>query len=333
MAEQADLEHSKDYYLQDRTRLNGQPKRTIGDYVESNGILVPRRFETFEEAIRFKGDVLARSEHPQDYDGGSGVFSSCWIGKGSAVKSLEDLYCKVIPKNMFGEFLGGGHEIYCEYAGIDVKEFCKSLSFSFWEEIPGLNYLIVADSSVEGRYHIRASNGKLEGGRHGYGLYEKGKLIAQGGKPTPGTLSRKSRSYAERLVEMYETVRRLEHFDPNHCPIIEAQIHMGDIYFLQYHGCREFSPANFTLLPRQEKHRVPLSFVRGASGPEGMVLDSIILRAWTVDPEENLKDLYKREAQISGDCLHQMFAEFMSRRWKLYLEPSEPWKVFGHLSD
>ena len=39
-----------DYYTSDPSRLHGQPKRTIGDYVASQGILVPRRFDTLEEA-------------------------------------------------------------------------------------------------------------------------------------------------------------------------------------------------------------------------------------------------------------------------------------------
>ena len=43
-----------DYYLEDKSRLNGQPKRTIADYVEQKGILVPRRFDTLAEARKSK---------------------------------------------------------------------------------------------------------------------------------------------------------------------------------------------------------------------------------------------------------------------------------------
>ena len=58
-----------DYYLEDRSRLNGQPKRTIGDYVESQGILVPRRFDNLVDARKSNKAVLLRSEHSQEYDG------------------------------------------------------------------------------------------------------------------------------------------------------------------------------------------------------------------------------------------------------------------------
>jgi hypothetical protein len=34
-----------DHYLENPERLKGQPKRTIADYVEQNGILVPCGFD------------------------------------------------------------------------------------------------------------------------------------------------------------------------------------------------------------------------------------------------------------------------------------------------
>ena len=52
-----------------------QPKKAVGDYVASEGILVPRRFETFEEAqfaAQSDTSVIARSEHPDEYSGPSG---------------------------------------------------------------------------------------------------------------------------------------------------------------------------------------------------------------------------------------------------------------------
>ncbi len=51
----------------------------IVDYVEDAGFLVPRRFKDLEEALDFVdqgGKVIMRSEHPQDYDGVSGLLES-----------------------------------------------------------------------------------------------------------------------------------------------------------------------------------------------------------------------------------------------------------------
>jgi len=69
-----------DYYLEDRSRLQGQPKRTIADYVEQQGILVPRRFDSLEEAQASGLPILARSEHSQDYDGVSGLLGIFRLG-------------------------------------------------------------------------------------------------------------------------------------------------------------------------------------------------------------------------------------------------------------
>ena len=65
-----------DHYINNPEELKGQPKRTIADYVEQNGILVPKRFDSLAEARRFDGEVLLRSEHTQDYDGASGMLRS-----------------------------------------------------------------------------------------------------------------------------------------------------------------------------------------------------------------------------------------------------------------
>ncbi len=49
-----------------------RPKAAVAEYLEGKGIAVPRRFATQEEALDFVaqgGQVIVRSEHPQDYDG------------------------------------------------------------------------------------------------------------------------------------------------------------------------------------------------------------------------------------------------------------------------
>ena len=70
-----------DYYLEDIARLEGQPKRAIADYVEQNGILVPRRFASLQDARASGLPIIARSEHPQDYAGASGILKSLLLYK------------------------------------------------------------------------------------------------------------------------------------------------------------------------------------------------------------------------------------------------------------
>lgn len=68
----------KDYWQSGAEELT-QPKRQVGDYVESEGFSVPNRFETLDEAlslVKAGGTVLMRSEHPDEYDGPSGLHDS-----------------------------------------------------------------------------------------------------------------------------------------------------------------------------------------------------------------------------------------------------------------
>ncbi len=48
-----------DFYIEHPEELNCQPKKTIGDYVESCGIPVPRRFESLAEA---RADTLSSKD-------------------------------------------------------------------------------------------------------------------------------------------------------------------------------------------------------------------------------------------------------------------------------
>jgi hypothetical protein len=70
------------------------PKREIGDYVESQGFLVPRRFDTLDETlevVRVGGEIILRSEHPDDYDGPSGLMDSYRLGPDTFV-DCQDVF-------------------------------------------------------------------------------------------------------------------------------------------------------------------------------------------------------------------------------------------------
>src|SRR5665811_876042 len=76
------------------------PKQEISDYVESQGFLVPRRFDTLDEAldvVRAGGEIILRSEHPDDYDGPSGLMDSYRLGS----DTFED--CQAVFER-YGDF-------------------------------------------------------------------------------------------------------------------------------------------------------------------------------------------------------------------------------------
>ncbi len=70
-----------------------QPKREIALYVSSQGVQVPTLFEGIDEALESGREFIIRSEHPQEYQGMSGVLQSHLVSK-------EDL---VFTKNLIDE--------------------------------------------------------------------------------------------------------------------------------------------------------------------------------------------------------------------------------------
>jgi len=75
-------ETSIDWWMSEASSLQ-MPKREIADYVESQGFLVPKRFDTLDEAldvVRAGSEIVIRSEHRDEYDGPSGLMSSYRVG-------------------------------------------------------------------------------------------------------------------------------------------------------------------------------------------------------------------------------------------------------------
>ena len=118
-----------DFYLQNPEELKGKPKATISDYVEQNGILVPRRYTTLEDALKSGVPIIARSELPQDYDGASGLFHSPIILQ--VGKITEDEIKRKYLSNQESLYIH-----YCSAFGIDRIMLLDDLSFSFWEKFP-----------------------------------------------------------------------------------------------------------------------------------------------------------------------------------------------------
>lgn len=276
-----------DYYLQDISRIEGQPKRTIADYVEQNGILVPRRFYSLAEARRSHKHILLRSEHPQEYDGISGLLDSFSLSSSSfpvkGSQSIEEVRQRYFEKE---EKEKGTplYKQYCKSLGLDEDEFRRQTSFSIWEALSGLNRTVIADSSIDGRYHIMTFRDEKANRLFNYAIVENGKLVQEFIRPLPEELKEGLRG----LIEIYEQVRHLGRFDPNNCPIMEFQTHNGKNYFLQYHRARNFSPSGFTLERVLQDGEIEVPFVRGATSKDGENFKVTVYYAgkWYFNPED-----------------------------------------------
>lgn len=289
-----------DYYLEDKTRLANQPKRTIGDYVESEGILVPKRFNSFQEAWnwRTRYEFMARSEHPLDYDGASGIIPSMNIYNVAiyGIKKEEDVYKSILGSN---RAIARIVEL-ANLLNLKPKKFISGISFSYWEKINGFNRAIVADSAVENKYHIMTKdNSEFVN----YSIYEKGSLKSLGSE------MKDKEKDAKELVAFYERIRNLPRFDKNHCPIIEVQTTPeGKNYFLQSHRTVDFRPADFFLERQTEKGEVESWFVRGATPKEGINMKTLISRKKLIPIPEEAESF----SQFVG--INPIFEEIMTRK-------------------
>lgn len=312
-----------DWYLEDKNRLKGQPKRTIGDYVEQNGILVPKRFDSLDEARASGLAIIARSEHTQDYDGSSGVLNSPILDKPEEI-SYEELKSKMLKNSMFAV-------PYCRLHGINSEDFGKEVSLSFWEHLQGFNSHIITDSAVKERYHITTTGiDSKEGFFFNYVLINKGSVVRNLVQPLPNELM----NNLGNLVEIYETVRNLERFDPNHCPIMEFQVSNGKNYFLQYHKTRDFKETTFKLERPVEEGETEAQFVRGATPPEGTTCNALVYYSASYT---KLWDKIIQTDEASFDFHYNyMYSEAVYRQRKLQLrlfEHSLDWsmaKLYSH---
>jgi len=258
-----------DYYIQNPDRLEGQPKRTIADYVEQNGILVPRRFDSLVEARRSHRGILLRSEHPQEYGGVSGLLDSFRLSSSHfAVRGSTDV--EEVKQRYFEKedntIRTPKYKQYCKFLGLDEDEFKQQVSFSIWEALSGTNRTVIADSAIPNRYHIMTFRDKKGDYLFNYAIVEDGELAQEFVMPLPEEI----KDGLGDLVRVYEEVRNLDRFDPNHCPIMEFQTHNGRNYFLQYHRARDFSPSTFTLERDLQDGEIEVPFVRGATSKDGM---------------------------------------------------------------
>ncbi len=306
-----------DFYLEHPEALENQPKRAIAQYVESNGLLVPRRFASLEQAQKSGQRIIARSEHSQDYNGVSGmVYSPKLKERIEDEITLRDFAFK----RSNGLFQDQNHIVqYCSLLHLDPEKFEKEISFSFWQYLEGYNQTVIADSAIPERYHIMTSRRKERvNPLYNYTFVEKGIAAHGGGSTLPAELKDRLHS----LIEFYETVRHLSRFDPNHCPIMEFQHGQKHTYFLQYHRTRDFQPATFSLDKEPNREWFKAFFVRGATLPDGIHDNLIVAPA-----DQTVKkwgDLTTWNLPLSEDSFFPctapiMYEEIMAKRRRVQI--------------
>lgn len=110
--------------------------------------------------------------------------------------------------------------------------------------------------------------------RTGFNLiYENGVLIEKGKYAGEKELSHfhEHTTRGTKLIELYEKVRNLDRFNPNHCPVMEFQLSANNhqLYFLQYHRARDFRSSSHQLTRSPMQDEIVALWVRGATPPEG----------------------------------------------------------------
>ena len=292
------MSEKSDYYLKSPPL---QPKQEIADYIESQGILTPKRFNNFQEALESKKDFIVRSEHPQDYNGVSGVLESFNITQRILEKSshynssnnqiiwknvssdfsiipklLSQLSLKQIGQKEFENCLTRISENnikdYCQINGIERKIFEDQISYSYWERLGGYNMSMIADSAIEDKYHIFSEirDDYYGSKNYNYSVIKNRKIMHDLVKP----LSSELKNSVDELIEFYEFIRNLPRFHSLHCPIIELQRTQSKNIFLQYHRTRDFSPSTFKLERPLEDGEFQAEYVRGHTPQEGEIYDT-----------------------------------------------------------
>ena len=316
-----------DFFLANRVL---QPKLEVANYVASQGVPVPRRYASFAEALHGGTPFIMRSEHPQDYAGVAGLLDSFRISDETLSRARAYDASQITPNSrdhllegLKNKLAGGSdHELamaavqsghdsiqsYCTYLGLREDDFLSETSYSYWSLLSGLNRTIVADSAIRDRYHIFTSATPNPDTGHNYTIVDGGRIVMSWGWGLDIDAVHASLTLA---IDHYESIRRLSRFDANHCPIIECQFVEGLHYFLQYHRCRDFEPASFELSRASEEGEIEAIFVRGATPPEGVVVDTVLFY-----PHERTLEAHE-DASFDWHT-NRVFSEIMSRRRTAY---------------
>jgi hypothetical protein len=277
----------KDQFVKNPSLLQGQPKKSVGDYVESKGILVPQRFDTLKEARASKKKILLRSEHLQDYSGISGLLESYLLDhfdyvngtpfiNAESLEEVKDIFFEIEDKSIKKYKPLKSYKEFCKYNKISFRKFRKQTSFSAWEYLEGYNRKVIADSSIPNRWHI-LTLGKPGVPIVNYSVFDEKTGLRDFYQDHQFKLTSNLIKGVSTLIGIYETVRNLGKFDSLNCPIMEFQTVKNKNYFLQYLRSRDFSEASFVLNRKPKANELEVAFVRGATkGENGIICKTLV---------------------------------------------------------
>ena len=265
-----------------------QPKLMVANYVAQQGFAVPTIYSSFSEAVASGEPFIARSEHPQDFAGSSGLLSSHVLSPEIIDETRSGVGLRE-KLQIFHRRLAGGSDRaleldlanfnpfkldkYCRLLGIDRDDFLNDVSYSYWKHLGGYNQTIVGDNAVAGRYHVFTTAGEDRDQGFSYSILDRGGVVRWFGDGIDEDMIARS---AATFVQYYESLRQLPAFKTDHYPIIESQWLDGINYFLQYHIGRDVDLARFELSREPEDGEMEAILVRGATPPEGQVVNAAI---------------------------------------------------------
>lgn len=278
---------SRDHYVNNPPQ---KPKFEIGGYFESRGFFVPSRFAEVDEAYESPSGFLYRSEHRLEYAGPSDLFTTVTV--------LPEDYGNdfVFTREEWQIFQRNEHkqhyDLFPKAYGYDPHLFAIGVDFSLWELVDGINRFMFADPVNEGQYYVGSSGlihsfdrrKPILGHRNQYSLHQISYdstpvLLAHHGDHPSWPVGYGSPS---ELIDLYEMIRELNRFDPDHIPIVEFQSDPleGIQWTLQYHRGRDRQKKLFTLA----ENDIPPSAIRfdhvmGSTAPDGEDVEVAIAHA------------------------------------------------------
>lgn len=259
--------------------ISAQRKDRDGQYAAEHGIKVPYIFPSYAEAQAYAskgGMVIARTEHPSELDGVSGVNHSHVIAPEYASSSeFYDLFCNDDEV----DFIAASrkwHEAffhvksYCELRGLSVRTYVMNLGHSYWEFITGVNIFVVGDPVLPGRLRLFAS---WPEDIWTYSIFDGTEFVA-------GYASEQLQSHIDGIVQMY---RQVQQVFGEQCCVVEMQLaENGEVYFLQRSNGRPTQNVNWRFEEESDSHLVlgrGYGEVLGSTPEEGVEVDILLERS------------------------------------------------------
>jgi len=205
-----------------------------------------------------------------DYTNGSPFINA------ESLEEVKEIFFKITDKKIKEWKPVKSYKEFCKYYKTKPIKFRKQTSFTAWEHLEGYNRKVIADSSVANRWHI-LTLGKPGVPLVNYSVFDEKEGLSNFYKNHQSKLNSKLKNSLQTLIETYETIRKLEAFDPLHCPVMKFQTVESKHYFLQYHRTRNFSESTFTLERKPNSDELEVAFVRGATkDEEGIICKALV---------------------------------------------------------